>query len=386
MMEGAVCEAAEHVQAVLGDASADLVLLFISEHHAEDYPVTPAALRRYFPAATIIGCSGGGVVGGGREVEHSPAVSLTVASLPGVKVEPFYLDPAECDRMVETPDLWKQRLAPDPAWPVHFILLPDPFSSDARGLAGSLDAAFPSSGTVGGLASGGQQPGENALFVDDEVVADGAVGVALSGPIDMDTIVAQGCRPVGPPLFITKAFRNRILELDGQKPTDVLADIHDELPLHDQRLFRSSLFAGVVMTEGLQEYGHGDFLIRNIVGVDPDSGMIAIGELVTPGQIVQFHIRDARTSARDLDALLERYRSSGAPEPSGALLFSCLGRGENLYGEADHDSRMIDRHLGPLPIGGFFCQGEIGPVNRQTFLHGYTSSIALFRERPRDEA
>jgi small ligand-binding sensory domain FIST len=135
------------------------------------------------------------------------------------------------------------------------------------------------------------------------------------------------------------------------------------------------------MADGLQEYAQGDFLIRNIVGLDGDSGMVAIGEFVSRGQVVQFHLRDAEASSRDLETLLDDYRSrSGEIEtPDGALLFSCLGRGEVLYGVPDHDSRTIAERLGPIPIGGFFCQGEIGPVNRQTYIHGYTSSIALFR-------
>ena len=380
MIEGAVREAAGNVLTVLDGADVDLVLLFISEHHAEDYPEVPLLLRQHFPGATIVGCSGGGVVGGGREIEHSPAVSLTVASLPGVALRPFYLDSVQVDRIIDAPESWHERLSVRIGEPLHFILLPDPFSCDARGLVDSLDQAFPLSGKVGGLASGGQAPGENALFIDDEVYPDGAVGVALNGPIAMDTIVAQGCRPVGPPLFVTKSFRNRILELDGEKPTDVLAEIYETLEPHDRRLFRSSLFAGVVMTEGLHEYGHGDYLIRNIVGLDGDTGMVAISELVVPGQIIQFHLRDAAASARDLEVLLGRYRSGGSASPEGALMFACLGRGETLYGESDHDSRTIGRYLGPLPIGGFFCQGEIGPVNKQTHLHGYTSSIALFRE------
>lgn len=383
-LDQAVADAATAVLRQLGEAP-DLVVVFVSEHHAQDYPEVPAALRVHFPEAVLIGCSGGGVVGGGREVENGAALSITAARLPGVRLQAFHVESEVTDRLVESPGRWPEIVALDDAEPTHFILLPDPFSCDARGLLASLDMAFPASSKIGGMASGAQHPGDNALFVQDEVFPDGAAVLAINGPLDMDTIVAQGCRPIGPPLFVTAAFRNRILELDGRKPTDVLSELYEDLEVADRRLFRHSLFVGVVMSEGQREYEHGDFLIRNIVGLDGDTGMIAVGEMVERGQIVQFHLRDAEASARDLEVLLHRYRDRGG-EPEGALLFACQGRGEVLYGEPDHDSKMVSRLLGPLAIGGFFCQGEIGPVNRRTFLHGYTTSIALFRPRRRGGA
>jgi small ligand-binding sensory domain FIST len=217
--------------------------------------------------------------------------------------------------------------------------------------------------------------------MNDSVYPDGAVGVRLHGNLDMDTIVAQGCRPVGGPVFITGAARNRILEIDGRRPTEIMAEIFHELDPGDQDLFRRALFVGVVMNEGRSEYGHGDFLIRNVVGVDPETGTLTVAEVLHAGQVIQFHVRDALMSAADLEGSLQRYVGGQPQRPAGILLFSCLGRGETLYGEPDHDSRMIAGHLGPTPIGGFFCNGEIGPVDRRTFLHGYTSSIGVFRPR-----
>ncbi len=378
-LEVAVQQAASEIGAEMGSVEPDLLLAFVSPHHEDDYPDVPALLRRYYPDVLSVGCSGGGVVGGGREVEHSAAISLMAASLPGVDLCPFRLDPTDGQRLVGDPGGWQALLGLESDESAHFVLLPDPFSSDARRLIESLDIAFPTSAKIGGLASGAQRPGDNALFLDDTVFPDGIVGLAIRGDIHMDTIVAQGCRPIGSPLFVTRAFRNRILELDGQRPTDVLTELFAELAEDDQRLFRHALSIGVVMHSDQEVYEHGDFLVRNIVGLDPDTGLIAVGEHVQPGQVVQFHLRDAATSARDLESLLVGYKSRAGATPDAVLLFSCLGRGETLYGEPDHDSRVIAEHLGPAPIAGFFCSGEIGPVNRRTFLHGYTSSIAVFR-------
>jgi small ligand-binding sensory domain FIST len=306
---------------------------------------------------------------------------MTAAVLPDVRLELFHVDSLDSDRLIEEPAQWHRRLDVDTSHPAHLVLLADPFSCDARGLLSSLDSAYPDSRKVGGLASGASRPGDNALFIDDDVWTEGVAGLLLNGDIAMDTIVAQGCRPIGPPLFITNAVRNRILELDGRRPTELLGVLYDELSTEDRKLFRHSLFLGMVMNEGRSEYSRGDFLVRNLVGVEPESGVITVGELVQSGQVVQFHLRDADTSAEDLDALLREYKNSNGATPDGALLFSCLGRGEALYGMPDHDSRMINDRLGEMPIGGFFCNGEIGPVDRRTFVHGYTSSIALFRQQ-----
>lgn len=384
-LEVATIQASQEVLEQLAGRPADLLLVFVSAHHEDDYPAVPGELRRFFPDSVIVGCSGGGVVGGGREVEYGPALSLTAAWLPDVRVESFHLEPDDAEALATRPEGWYERTDIAGKEPVHFILMPDPFSCDAGALLSSLDVAFPDSRKIGGLASGASRPGENALFVGDSVYPDGAVGVLLDGNLDMDTIVAQGCRPVGAPVFITAAVRNRILEIDGRRPTEVMAELFHELDPGDQDLFRRALFVGMVMTEGRSEYAHGDFLIRNVIGVDPETGTLTVGEVVHPGQVMQFHVRDALTSATDLDGSLKNYTNKQPVSPAGILLFSCLGRGETLYGEPDHDSRMIAGHLGPTPIGGFFCNGEIGPVDQRTFLHGYTSSIGVFRPRRQSE-
>ena len=378
-LEAALRQAAAEIVRQLEGAPADLLLVFVSPHHEKDYPELSGTLRLFFPTATIIGCTGGGVVGGGREIEHATAISVTAAALPGVRLRPFYLDQDQTELLEQEPSLWPELLDLGGEEPVHFVLLPDPHSCDARALLSSLDNAFPRSVKTGGLASGAVQPNDNALFLNESVYAEGAVGLAMAGALDVDTIVAQGCRPIGAPLFVTRVFRNRILELDGRRPTDLLSEVFAELPAPDRAVFRHSVCIGVVMKQGLSEYGHGDFLIRNLMGIDTETGVIMVGETLERGQVVQFHLRDAASSARDLEQLLKEYKQLGGPDPEGALLFSCLGRGATLYGEAHHDSRMIAHHLGPVPIGGFFCSGEIGPVHRKTFLHGFTSSIALFR-------
>ena len=283
--------------------------------------------------------------------------------------------------------MWEELVNVSAADDPHFLLLSDPFSVQGENLLMGLDFAFPRSVKIGGLASGGQRPGANALYLDGRAYDSGAVGVALRGNIEVDTIVAQGCRPIGHRMQITESDRNLLIGLDGRGTLETLRELFGELSERDQRLAQQSLFLGVVMDEFNDAPQLGDFLIRNIIGIDGRRGALAIGEYLKEGQIVQFHLRDAETSSQDLDDMLGQYvedgvRSTGA----GALLFQCLGRGEYLYGRADHDTDMFRDKVGAIPLAGFFCNGEIGQVSGQTYLHGYTSSFGIFRPRDGTDA
>jgi small ligand-binding sensory domain FIST len=359
----AVDQVCASVATTLGGEQPDLLVAFASAHHAERYADVTSLVRRHFSTGLLFGCSAGGVIGGGHEVEEAPGFSLTAATLPGVNLTPFHTlatEPPSFD--TQTP---------------QFLLLADPFTFDVETFVHGLDASHPGAVIVGGLASGGRRPGENALYLGDEVHRGGVVGLGFDGNVVLDTIVAQGCRPVGDPMFVTRCERNVIYELDGRPAVLALQLVLDALPKEDRALVRHSLFVGVVMQERQQQYRQGDFLIRNVLGVEPKQAALVVGAHVHENQVVQFHLRDAKTSADDLIHLLARHRE----QPQGSLLFSCLGRGQHLYGRPDHDTDVFRAALGDVPLGGFFCNGEIGPVQGRTYLHGYTSAFALFRPR-----
>ena len=383
-LRGALSECAASVRAVLGDQEADLAVVFASSEYAADYPGLPElAAELLGPQAMTLGCSGGGIIGGGSEVEQEPAVSLTVASLPGVNIHPIRLEADSLPSLDAGPDDWHDAVGVNPGDEPQFVLLADPMTFPAQNLLLGLDYAYPAAAKIGGLASAAQGARQNGLFLGRYYHDSGAVGVALSGNIIVETVVAQGCRPVGQPMRITRSDRNLLLELDGAQPIDVLRSIFQQSGQRDRDLMQHSLFLGVVMDALIDRPEQGDFLIRNVMGMDQRSGALAIGEMLKEGQLVQFHLRDADTSAEDLSAVLERYAIDNRENPAhGALLFSCLGRGKYLYGRSNHDTEVFHAKVGAaVPLGGFFCNGEIGPVSGTTFLHGYTSSFGIFRPR-----
>ena len=381
-LEQAIEECVSGVLSRMDGADPDLAVVFLSPHYAADYEIVSEHIGRKLGSAMVFGCSGGGIIGDGLEVEQHPAVSITGASLPGVEIVDFHLDSGDLPDMDASPTSWEELVKVSTDREPQFVMLADPFSFPVESLLMGLDFAFTRSAKIGGLASGAQQQGENALFLNGQVYRSGAIGLALHGNITVDTVVAQGCRPIGRPLHITESRRNLLVELDGKPPLTVLKELFQTMSERDRSLMQSSLFLGVVMDEFLEDPKQGDFLIRNVVGMDDRTGVLAIGETLKEGQLVQFHLRDAETSAEDLSAVLERFAIDNREnQAQGALLFSCLGRGEHLYGRPNHDTGVFHEKVGQVPLGGFFCNGEIGPVSGTTFLHGYTSSFGIFRPR-----
>jgi small ligand-binding sensory domain FIST len=361
--------------AALDGRPADLVFLFVSPQHEDvQRSIIDVATERV-EGATVLGCSAGGVIGAGREIEDAPAVAAWAASLPGIGVQPFRLtfqredDHAIIEGLEELP-------APDED-PV-MVMLADPFSFPADVLLDHLNDTSAGIPIVGGMASGGLEAGRNSLYFNDEILRDGAVGAILTGG-GMATVVSQGCRPVGRTYAVTRAERNVLFEMGGAPAMSRIEELYAESTERDQLLIRRGLHVGSAITETKPELGRGDFLVRNVVGVDRDTGAIAISDVVEIGRTVQFQVRDAESAREDLRVVLERERSTRPADVAGALLFSCNGRGSALFGQPDHDVNAVRRAFGDVPVAGFFAAGEIGPVAGKNFLHGFTASILLFR-------
>jgi len=372
----ALAEALASASQSLG-GQADLALIFCSPHHASQADQIAAAACDRLGTENLLGCTGESIVGGSQEIEGSPALAVWLARWPGVRLTPMHL---ALERTSEGGALagWPVELAGE--WPAESFLLclGEPFSFPSDFLLERMNEDRPHVPVIGGMASGAASPGDNRLFLGRRTFAEGAVALHVSGNVRLRTVVSQGCRPIGRHYVVTKAERNIIFELGGKAALAQLREIFAALPTREQQLVQSALHVGRVVSEYQDRFEQGDFLVRNVVGIDSQSGAVAIGDYIRPGQTVQFHVRDEEAASAELAQLLAAARAKAAAPPVGALLFTCNGRGTRMFSQPHHDAAAIARVFGPLPLAGFFAQGEIGPIGRQNFVHGFTASVALF--------
>jgi small ligand-binding sensory domain FIST len=373
----AIDEAAQKVAGELGQTP-DLTFVFVTHHHANHFSTLAASIRSRLGGGLVVGCTGETVIEGAREHEDGPAISLWSAKLPGADLIPFELE------FAETPDGFMCGGLPDDLGDRSsdtraVFLMGEPFSSVPQSVLDLLADELPGVPVIGGMASGGN-PGENRLFLNDREIDQGAVGVVIRGGPQIRTVVSQGCRPIGTPFVVTKAEKNVVYELGGVSPMQRLQELYVQLPPRDQKLVEGGVHIGIALNEYQETFLRGDFLILNVVGVDKKSGALKAGGLIRVGQTVQFQIRDGETADADLRRLLERYSSEHPKLPAASLLFSCNGRGTRMFSTPHHDTALIQEYLGPLPLAGFFAQGELGPVGGKNYIHGFTASVALFEE------
>ncbi len=346
--------------------TANLALIFVSPHHRDR--MQQIARRACDAAGTtnLLGCTGEAIVGGEREIEGQPAIALWLANMPGAEILPFHLD------IERTPDG-----VTFTGWPPTFsdvqspadsalLMLAEPFSFPADVLIERLNEDSPGLRVIGGMASGGFGPEQNRLILGPDVYATGAVAARVSGDVRVHSVVSQGCRPVGRPFVITKSDRNVILELAGQPAMTRLQEIYEALSDDEKALVRRGLHVGQAMSEYQDKFRRGDFLVRNVIGADPNSGAIALGDYVRTGQTVQFHIRDAQSADEDLRELLGHAKSA-APARGALLVYLQRPRHAPVsrpqprrVGDSGNDRRN--------PLGRLLRRKErLGPSARRTF-------------------
>ncbi len=374
--DDAVADLIDQAHDALGDAI-DVAAVFFTEHHREDIEAVIERLWLELDPQCMIGCSGEGVIGGSREIERAPGMSLLVGSLPEVRIQPFHIasesDWREC--LSEAQSL-REMLGIGPETR-GLIAFGDPFTTPLSQLLPMLDRDAQSVPLIGGMASSARRPGQNMLVRNDEVYTQGMVGLSLSGPLKIAAVVSQGCRPIGQHMIVTRSHENVIEQLGGKPAMEVLRGVVSELPASDQHLLQNGLFVGQAISEYREQFGRGDYLVRNVIGVDEEGGSVSIADYVKTGQTVQFHVRDAQTADEDLKIMLETQKALGPA--AGGLLFSCNGRGLRMFDQACHDIKAAHDVLPATPMAGFFAAGEIGPVGGKNFIHGHTASFALIR-------
>lgn len=356
-----------------------IAFVFMTEHFFAQAEEILESIRVDGHAGTVIGCSGSGVLGTNREIEQTASLSILLMNLPEKEeFQGFHYDQNFIESL-SSHEEWFGKTGTHEKNPHHFIVLTDPFTVDSLAWMKSWNKALKDAPTVGGLASGDIGHREARVFLDGQSLNEGGVGLQISGSVELHTVVSQGCIPIGRPHVITKAEQNIIFELGGRPAYEVLNETVNSLSEELQQRARGNLFIGFVMNEYQENFSRGDFLVRNLLGADQSLGALAVGEWPETGHTIQFQLRDADAAHEDLTHLLEKKKDElGDREIISGLMFVCNGRGKTLFQTNDHDAKTVSKVLGDFPLAGFFCNGEIGPVGANNYLHGYTAVATFF--------
>lgn len=380
MDEDGLADWARRLRSRLPAKDVSLGLVFMAPKFFPHAQTVLEILRVHAQVPLLAGCSSNALVAGAEEIEAAGGLVLALYSLPGATLKGVRFTQEQVEQSAE-----------EHFWPVELgvtknnvnswlaFLSPDQFQLDAEAWLRSWNKNYAGIPIYGGRASGSFPDPTAQIYLDGEVYEDGGVAIAVGGEVTLTGVVAQGCTPIGEAWTLTRVEQNLIQHIGNRKAYEVLAETVNQLPPADQQKVRGNLFIGLAVNEYLEEFHRGDFLVRTLIGGDPNSGVIAVGALPRPGQTIQFQRRDAATASQDMNELLASAKVKLAETTVyGGCLFCCNGRGKNLFGRQSHDAGMVQEHFGPLGLSGFFCNGEIGPVGEKNFLHGHTASLALF--------
>lgn len=368
---------AEGVRAQLDAGAVSLGIIFMTPDFFDVAAEVLDVVRLHARVPLLAGCSSQSLIVNGEELENQPGLVLQLFHLPEAGLKGVHFDQSAMGDLRE-PAEWHALTGVTPAQTQGWLIFADPFNIDGESWLRDWNTAYPGIAAVGGLASGVFEEQRTQVYLNGEVFEEGVVAINVSGGVKLDCVISQGCTPIGAPWTVTRAERNFILQIANRPAYSVLVDTFNGLTDTEKEKSQGNLFVGFASSEYRDEFVRGDFLVRNLLGADPSNGVIAVGAVPRTGQTVQFHRRDAASATEDMGACLAqaRERLAGATV-YGGVVGICNGRGRRLFGKPNHDAGLIQKQLGPLPVAGFFCNGELGPVGTKNFLHGYTASLAL---------
>ena len=369
---------AEHLRAQLLAPQVSLGLVFMSPKFFPHARQTLEILRVHARIPLLAGCSSTGLIAGANEIEGAAGFVLALYSLPGAELKGFRFTQKQVEES-QNRTYWHLETGTDTKHTNGWLVFIDPFHLDAESWVRSWNEAYAPLPALGGLASGIFSDQTTQIYLNGDVFEDGGVAISIGGDVKLASVISQGCTPIGEAWTLTRVEHNLIRQIANRPAYAVLAETFQKLPPAEQQKARGNLFIGLVVNEYLEDFHRGDFLVRNLIGGDPNSGVLSVGAMPRAGQTMQFQRRDAAAANEDMNELLSRAQKQLAGTTIyGGCLCSCNGRGQNLFGRPNHDAEMVQQRLGPVGLAGFFCNGEIGPVGDKNFLHGYTASLALF--------
>jgi small ligand-binding sensory domain FIST len=369
---------AEKLRTQLGARPVSLGLVFMSPKFFPHAQATLEILRVHARIPLLAGCSSASLVAGSKEIEDATGIVLALYSLPGAELKGFRFTQTEVEAAGDE-NYWPTESGVAQKKSNGWLAFIDPFHLDAESWIRSWNAAYAPLPVFGGLASGIFSEQTTQVYLNGEVFEDGGVAISVGGDVKLSGVISQGCTPIGETWTLTRVEQNLIHQIANRPAYAVLAETVQQLSLADQQKARGNLFIGLVVNEYLEDFHRGDFLVRNLIGGDPNSGVLAVAALPRAGQTMQFHRRDAAAANEDMGELLEHAKEKiGGATIYGGCICCCNGRGKNLFGQPNHDAELVQSELGPIGLAGFYGNGEIGPVGEKNYLHGFTASLALF--------
>jgi len=368
---------AENLRRQLPAPQVSLGLVFMSPKFFPHAKAALEILRVHARIPLLAGCSSAGLIAGAREFENAGGLALALYSLPGAELKGVRFTQAQVEEANGA--YWQLETGVEPKHTNGWLVFIDPFHLDSEGWMRGWNEAYAPVPAFGGLASGDASDPTTQVYLNGDVFEDGGVAVSVGGEVKLAGVISQGCTPIGESWTLTRVEKNLIHHIGNRPAYAVLAETFQKLPPEEQRKAAGNLLIGLVVNEYREDFHRGDFLVRNLISGDPNSGVLAVGALPRAGQMMQFQRRDAAAATEDMTELLARANGQlGGATVYGGCLCCCNGRGQNLFGEPNHDAGLVQKQLGPLGLAGFFGNGEIGPVGGKNYLHGFTASLALF--------
>lgn len=381
--EKAAREAARMAMSRAGLQSVDLALVFASAAYHPHYPSLLKALRSESNPSHLIGCSAHGVITTDGEWENEPAVAVMVLASDTVTTTPFFLHPIQdqAERTGRTIGNISSGGLKDPSHSSLTVALPDTYAFQYQPFFEGIHNANDKAVVVGGGASEDGSLMQTFQFYQDRILSDAVAGFVLNGPFSYTIGVTQACHPIGNPMMVTRSRHNTIYELAGRPALEYYSALFANIPPEEIRAATGLISIGFPSDAAETRLHRGSYLVRNVVGVDPQDGSITLPETVEEGQVVSFVLREPSEAVRDMEAVLSDLSALHRDRPPRlALYFNCCGRGRSLYGKTGADLSIIRKYFGEIPLIGFFTYAEIAPIHGITRFHNYSGVLVLIGE------
>ena len=357
-----------------GIAKADLAIVFATLNYQTEYEHLYQAVHSNANCDELIGCSGMSVLTSAGEFEEEPTLAVMVIRSDQLSAASFSArgTAAEIGEQIQK-DIQSGR--DDDSL---LVIFPDVRAVNPAELVKHIGDDGTELPLVGAAVSGDATGAQMYHWRGEEATEGGLTGILLTGDFNTEIGVAQGCQPVGRPREVTRAEGRVIFELDGEPALENFKGTLQLLTQDDIRRSGGTVFVGIAMDPENRNPIRGDFLIRNLIGINEEHDALAVSEEVTEGQLVQFHLRNPNAAAEEIQVILTRLAEKTRKYPPAfGLYFNCLGRGKGLYGVANHDIGVIQEKFPGLPVIGFFGNSEFAPIGGRNFAHAYTGVFVL---------